>query len=274
LSINNIDELKHNTPQRKWVDWIKKYTVPNAKTTEGLPWNDNKIWLEMVGDSKIKPSIYAVAVATWWSLKEGIFEEPYSKFIKLDVPETEGYLFNYNLCTEMENGKVKENSMIGPNKVCLENAPQCGSCWQNGIFGMEMGGDLTAVKVAIAAENIYKGKTYWTVIKDTMSLAGFGPGSSVYQRLLECFPNNKSVPARDLNMECANLVKIWLVRNHLVGLSVVVNNNPSCLRKSTFDDPRAECKDPWHEYPNPIFAHSFLDAKNTINILAKYFANQ
>jgi len=197
-------------------------------------------------------------------LSEDIFIEPYSTFAKLGVPEVDGYLFNYNLCTEMVNGIPKNNFMKGSNKVCFEDAPVCGSCWQNGIFGMEMG-HTSALNVAVAAENIYRGKTYWTVIKDTMSLAGFGPGSSVYNRVLMYFPNDKSVPAVGLSVECADLVKIWLVRNHLVGLSVAVSDNLSCLKPSS-------------SYPDfctydKRFSDGFLGVNNTINILAQYFAN-
>ncbi|CAG8718843.1 5716_t:CDS:1 [Gigaspora margarita] len=180
------------------------------------------------------------------------------------VPKIDGYLFNYNLCTETVNGVTKSNAIIGPNNVCLENAPKCGSYWQNGIFGMEMS-HITVVEVATAAENIYKGKTYWTVIKELMNLAGFNSGSNVYKTLLECFPNNKSVPATGLSMKCANLVKLWLVRNHLVGLSVAISDNLACLNSSS-------------NYPswfmnNIKFSNGFEGIKNTINILANYYTN-
>ncbi|CAG8672450.1 7401_t:CDS:2, partial [Acaulospora morrowiae] len=234
---------------------------------------NNNLWSQVVSDPKISPSVYAVAVGTWWSLSEDIFDVPYSNFSSLGVPNFDGYLFNYNLCTQMVGGKPKHNFMIGPNVVCLEDVPaptcgscsNCGSCWQNGIFGMEMS-HCTAVEVATAAEKIYKGKTYWTVIKDTMNLAGFGPGSSVYNSVLRCFPNDKSVPAKDLSMECANLVKIWLVRNHLVGLSVAVSDNEACLKSSS--------KYPGYCMSDKRFSDGFPGVKNTINILARYFSNK
>ncbi|CAG8852309.1 24553_t:CDS:2, partial [Gigaspora margarita] len=135
--INDLNNQEH-----KWIDWCKKWTVPNAKTTKGLPWN-NHLWQNVVSNAKISQSAYGVVVGTWWSLSEEILDEPYSKF---------------NMTV---NGVTKSNAMIGPNDICLENAPKCGSCWQNGICGMEMS-YITIVEVATAAKNIYKGKTYWT----------------------------------------------------------------------------------------------------------------
>ncbi|CAG8848649.1 45359_t:CDS:2, partial [Gigaspora margarita] len=201
-----------------------------------LPW-DNHLWQNIVSNAKISLSAYVVVVGTWWSLSEGILDEPYI---------------------------TKNNAMIDPNDICLENASKCGSCWQNRIFGMEMS-HITVVEIATAAKNIYKGKTYWTVIKETMNLAGFNSGSNVYKTLLECFPNDKSVPATRLSMKCANLVKIWLVRNHLVGLSVAISDNLACLNLSS-------------NYPswcmnNIKFSNEFEGVKNTINILANYYAN-
>ncbi|CAG8616408.1 3034_t:CDS:2, partial [Racocetra persica] len=211
--------------ERKWIDWCKKWTVPNTKTTKGLPW-DNHLWKNVVSNAKISPSAYAVAVGTWWSLSEGILNEPYSKFDAKLVP------------------KVLE--AVGKMEYLA---------WSH----------TTAVEVAMAAENIYKGKTYWIVIKETMNLARFNSGSNVYKTLLKCFPNDKSVPATGLSMNCANLVKIWLVRNHLVGLSVAVSDNLSCLNSSS-------------NYPswcmnNKKFSNGFEGVKNTINILANYYAN-
>ncbi|CAG8456033.1 17799_t:CDS:2 [Racocetra fulgida] len=219
------------------TDWFKKWTVPNTKTTKGLSW-DNHLWQNVVSNAKISPSAYAVAVGTWWSLSEGILDEPYSKFNATLVPNVDGYLFNYNLCSETVNEVTKSNVMKGPNDGCLENAPNCGSCWQNGIFGMEMN-HTTAVEVATAAENIYEGKTYWTVIKETMNLAGFNSESDVYKTLLKYFPNDASVPALDDNLACLNSSSDY----------------PSWCMVDT------------------KFSNGFEGVNNTINILANYYAN-
>lgn len=257
-TITSVNDL--STQERHWVDWIKKWTYPNSKTMNGAAW-DNSAWPGLSPEPTITPRAYAVAIATWWSLSEKIFQYQYSDFSSVDVPESDGYLFNYNLCTELVNGVTASNIMKAPNYVCKSDSPLCGSCWQNGLFGMEMK-YTTALQVATAAEAIYN-KTYLNVIQSTMALAGHSTSSSVYKDVMTCFPNGESVDVRSVTMTCANLIKIWLVRNHLVGASVAVYNNAACLKSGTFD--WSYCAE------NKQLSDGFNDVKNTIEVLAKYF---
>ncbi|CAG8794733.1 32933_t:CDS:1, partial [Gigaspora margarita] len=273
LSVKSINDLRDE--ELKWVNWIKKYTVPNTYTSEGLNWT-NDHWLGIVGDNTISPSVYAVAVGTWWSLSEQIIsdtEHSYDNYKQVGDTDIYGYRFNYNECTEMVDGVKKVNFLIGPNEVCKEDAPGCGSCWQNGIFGAEMH-NYAAEGAAIAAENIYKGKTYWDVIKNTMQIAGFSPGSNVYNDISKCFPNDESVLSTGLSIECADLVKIWLIRNHLVGLSFAVLENTNCLNRTkfplTFDsNGKSFCMG----NNNMRISNGFDGIYETINFLAYYFSH-
>ncbi|KAH6871826.1 hypothetical protein B0T10DRAFT_500215 [Thelonectria olida] len=224
-------------------------------------------------NANIKPAAWATAVAAAWALREGIFNEPdwyrvpdsqltntprCSPFPmppqKPPVSAFPTWLFSYNLC--MGTG-VSINpasgtfgatrtctgvygKMIGPNEACR---PACSHCWQNGIFGMEQTHGGTASYVAGVAEKIYRPirgsqYTYINVLDNTLTVAGFAKGTSIHNAVMTCCVDPRTQyrrKASELSMPCADLVKMWLVRNHLVGVTLVLNDNPEMFGTSPSD---------------------------------------
>ena len=102
---------------------------------------------------------------------------------------------------------------------------------------MEQSHVESAEDVALRAEKIYHkmygpNYTYMDVLAGTLTGAGFPKGSDVYDNVMNCFPIinkatglRQSVPAGDLSWTCADLVSMWLTRNHLVGLTVAITDN-------------------------------------------------
>ena len=269
LAINQLSDS-----EKKVLSWIKTYTVPNTLDSSGNPWTTNSLpqsvrsWSSY--DSKIKPSSYAAAVVTAWSLSEGIFRAGYfygsstkglldSRCSCFEFPSplpaipAGGFpieVFTYNLCQgKSVSPNPKTNTyqhqcdcsctakcpgqMIGPNQKCIGRSAK-ESDWQNGIWGMEQSHVGSAEAVAGVAEKIYgklrgNGYTYVDVLDNTITQAGFARGSGVYEKVMGCFPvkagKRVSVPAKDLTWVCADLVTMWLVRNHLVGLTVAMGDN-------------------------------------------------
>ncbi|CAG8621428.1 7310_t:CDS:1 [Cetraspora pellucida] len=287
-SITDVTQL--SSSEKKVVDWIKKYTVPNTRDTNGNAWVKEslpKVVRDWSGyDSSIKPTAYAAAIVTAWSLKEGIFragdfyrttqtvdkrcscfEFPAQLPPKTDFPIE---VFTYNLCQgrsvipDPKTNNYQDScdcsctepcpgQMIGPNQKCIGRRSQ-ESDWQNGMFGMEQSHVASAADVAARAENIYHkiygpAYTYMDVLDNTLTVAGFAKGTAVYEKVMGCFPINagkrQSVPASGLSWPCADLISMWLVRNHLVGLTVAINDNLGWLP-------------------------SYL---NDVKVLAKYFNN-
>jgi hypothetical protein len=140
-------------------------------------------------------------------------------------------------CTDCDAG----GRLIGPNQRCRGRKLRPGEAdWQNGIFGMEQGNVASAEDVAGRAQKIYhklRGNvyTYVDVLDNTLRVAGFESGTEVYDTVMRCFPvdaatkKRKALDAGDLTWACADLVSLWLTRNHLVGLTVAMNDNPSFL---------------------------------------------
>jgi hypothetical protein len=132
--------------------------------------------------------------------------------------------------------------LIGPNQKCR---PRDGkSDWQNGIFAMEMSHvQDDAAGIAERARKIYgrnypkSGYTYVDVLNNTITTAGFPNGAQVYNTVMGCFPvkngRHQYVDPRKLTWACADLVKSWLTRNHLVGLTVAMTDNVGWLAGET-----------------------------------------
>jgi len=105
---------------------------------------------------------------------------------------------------------------------------------------MEQGNVESAEDVANRATKIYQklrgpGYTYVDVLDNTLTVAGFPSGTEVYENVMRCFPidpttkKRRALDAGDLTWACADMVSLWLTRNHLVGLTVAMNDNPSFL---------------------------------------------
>src|SRR5437588_8385805 len=100
---------------------------------------------------------------------------------------------------------------------------------------MEQKNVVSAQDVANRAENIYRpirgsAYTYVDVLDGTLTLAGFPPGTYEHDNVMHCFPvdsqgKHQRVPAGELSWTCEDLVSMWLVKNHLVGLSVAIRDN-------------------------------------------------
>jgi hypothetical protein len=168
---------------------------------------------------------------------------------KTDFP-TE--VFTYNLCQGKAGnpdpktetyGKICDcastkypGKLIGPNQNCYGRR-NGESDWQNGMCGMEQShvGDYEGAKgMAMRAEKIYtavKGTTYTyrDVLAGTLTQAGFTKGTKIYENVMQCVPVNpktgKPPAAGGLSWTCADLVSMWLTRNHFVGLTVALHDN-------------------------------------------------
>lgn len=119
--------------------------------------------------------------------------------------------------------------LIGPNQNCPS-----ARAWQNGMWGMEQKNVASAASMATIAEKVYsavKGTawTYGHVLAETLAQAGFPKGTKIYEDVMRCAPVNpktgKPPAAGDLSWTCADLVAMWLVRNHLAGLTVALHDN-------------------------------------------------
>lgn len=269
-----------NTRDLKGNLWTSA-TLPPALTSLKV-YKDN---------ANIKPAAWVTAVSAAWALREGIFNEPdwyrvpdsqltnsprcspfpFPRQLPLPPTSFPTQLFSYNLCkgsgvvinaASQTFGASRTctgvyGKLIGPNEACR---PACSSCWQNGIFGMEQTHGGTANEVAGFAEKIYRSfrgsqYTYIDVLDNTLAVAGFPKGTDVYSAVMTCVIDSKTKakrPASQLSMPCADLVKIWLVRNHLVGVALVLTDNPEMFGWSDFEKKKVY---------NP----------NGILVLAKYF---
>jgi len=211
----------------------------------------------------IKPSAWAAAVASAFAIHEGIFHcgDFYrADSVLIDVrcdacfvyppqlpPKTTfpTEVFTYSLCQGKSGnpdpktetyGKICDCSstqfpgkLIGPNQNCPS-----ARAWQNGMWGMEQKNVASAASVAAVAERIYttvKGTawTYRDVLAGTLAQAGFPKGTKIYEDVMRCVPANpktgKPPAPGDLSRTCADLVSMWLVRNHLAGLAVALHDN-------------------------------------------------
>ena len=251
-----------NTRDPKGNPWIPS-TLPPALTSLNV-YKDN---------TSIKPAAWVTAVSAAWALREGIFNEPDWYHVQdseltnsprcspfpfpLPLPQASTsfpmHLFSYNLCLGSGVGFDAASQtfrgsrpctggygkLIGPNEACQ---PTCPSCWQNGIFGMEQTHGGTASEVAGVAEKIFQSfrgsqYTYVDVLDNTLTVAGFPKGSFVYSDVMTCVIDPKTQARRlasQLSLPCADLVKIWLVRNHLVAVALVLTDNPTMFGWSDF----------------------------------------
>lgn len=277
LAVWHITSISNLTPlQKKVVDWVRTYTVPNTRQGNGLRWTKAalpqaiKNWYGY--DASIPAGAWAAAAVSAWSLSEGIFNPgdfyrstntvdkrcPYFEFPP-QLPQGNGFpieVFTYNLCqgkayspNPVNNNYLNERNcgcsnpcpgqMIGPNQICVGRSPT-ESDWQNGVWGMEQSHVASAVDVATRAERIYQALrgpsyTYMDVLDGTLVTAGFPSGTAVYQKVMNCFPINpktgrrESVASSGLSNTCADLVRMWLTRNHLVGLTVAIGDNVGWL---------------------------------------------
>ena len=269
-SITSINSL--TTSEKKVVDWVKAFTVPNTRQKDGSPWTKDalpqaiKNWKDY--NATIPPRAWAVAAVSAWSISEGIFKSGdfYRTTSTIDrrcpcfefpaqLPYGNGFpieVFTYSLCqgksyipNTLSNVYLNEcncacynscpGQLIGPNQHCVGRNP-AESDWQNGMWGMEQSHVSSAVDVATRAERIYQnlrgaGYTYMDVLDNTLATAGFPSGTAVYAKVMSCFPINaatgkrQSVASSGLSRTCADLVSMWLTRNHLVGLTVAINDN-------------------------------------------------
>lgn len=270
-AITNINEL--DSYQKKILNWIKQYTVPNTLDGNGNAWTKETLpepvrnWKDY--DSSIKPGAYAAAIVTAWSLseQENIFEcqdfyrverpnDQRCKFFEFpaQLPPKGDFpleIFSYSLCQgkavipdpktnryydsgDCSCSGICPGQLIGPNQKC-DPRDSDKADWQNGMWGMEQSNVDSAADVARRAENIYHNigrpeYTYVDVLDNTLTVAGFGKGTEVYDRVMSCFPIDPRTqkpwfPVTELTSVCADLTSMWLVRNHLVGLTVAITDN-------------------------------------------------
>jgi hypothetical protein len=268
-SVNDLD-----APEKKVVDWIKKWTVPNTLNKTGGAWTAASLpKVAMSYDSNIKPAAYAAAIVTAWAISEGVYgvEDFYRvknnvvcPWIELpaQLPPQSDFpvqIFSYSNCQgraenlDLSTGNYRDKGdcsctkcreggrLIGPIQKCKgRDTTGKESDWQNGIFAMEQSHVASAEDVVTRAEKIYqqfRGRdyTYVDVLDNTVAVAGFPQGTAVYETIMRCFPVNKSgkrqrVNAGDLTWACADLVSMWLTRNHLVALTVAMTDNLDFLR--------------------------------------------
>lgn len=275
--IKSIADLTHD--ERLVVDWIKAFTVPNTRDSNGGVWTVDSVAKAIRQprdrlDKSIKPSAWAAAVVTAWALSEGIFTQGYfyanrrypenqrcSEFAmpKQLPPKTangfpievfseslcKGYAIDIDTAKNAETTRTKSclggvGELIGPNQKCQESNPEQGQ-WQNGIFGAEQGYiDTKSMAIASSAQAIFQALnprrsppyTYLEVLQGTLKVAGFPPKTDVYETVMSCFPDGPiggkgSVPAKKLSQACRDLVSIWLARNHLLSLTLVIWDNTS-----------------------------------------------
>ena len=270
-----------DSTERKVVDWVKKYTVPNTRNAIGGAWDYKDLPPKLLNwqsfkdiKTSIKPAAWVAAVVSAYGIHEQIFHigdfyrTPTDKGlinVRCDkcfeypkqLPPRNNFpieVFTMNFC----QGTVKTplppaaysaecscicpgecpGKLISPNEVCYARS-SAESDWQNGMFGMEQshvgekGGPDYVVPIA---EKIYSAirKTsvgYPDVLDNTLTVAGFPSGTQVYEHVMQCFPKDAKTRKRryvkpgDLTWPCADLVSMWLTRNHLVGVAVALRDN-------------------------------------------------
>jgi hypothetical protein len=271
--ITTINDL--SAQEKKVVDWIKKYTVPNTLDKNGAAWTTKTLpKVNMIYDSSIEPAAYAAAIVTAWTISEGDYgvkdfyrvkEDSVCKWFEYppQLPPQGDFplqVFTYSNCQgwvetlDSDTGNYLRNDdwdcsctgcdeggrLIGPNQKCHElKIHEDDADWQNGIFAMEQSHVDSADEAANRAEKIYRrlrGKdiTYVDVLDGTLTTAGFPQGTAVHETVMGCFPKDATgkrqrLSADDLTWACADMVSMWLTRNHLVAVTLALNDNPSFL---------------------------------------------
>ncbi|KAK4446039.1 hypothetical protein QBC34DRAFT_383714 [Podospora aff. communis PSN243] len=139
-------------------------------------------------------------------------------------------VFTYSLCQDKSANPDPKTETYG--KICDCSSTRLDS--QNGMWGMEQKNVVSAASMAAIAEKVYsavKGTawTYRDVLAGTLAQAGFPTGTKIYEDVMRCVPANpktgKPPAAGDLSWTCADLVTMWLARNHLAGLVVALRDN-------------------------------------------------
>lgn len=253
-------------PEVKAIQWIRTWTVPNTRTASGEQWTTKNLPPTLTAwrgyDSTIAPAAWAAAIVANQSLSKGIFRSgdyyrsgsvtgsQYKRCKCFDLPAQlpprstfPVGAFTFSACQgtavvvdSANQGNQKScdctcqspcsGQLIGPSQKCQDKS------WLNGMWGVQQNRVKGVSDLIARAENIYKfvhpkEASVWHVLDNTVRVAGFPRGSSVYENVMRCVPpsskNGKPVQVSQLSSACADLMSIWLVRNHLVRLTVALD---------------------------------------------------